>query len=281
MTKKNDFSFLSKVFAVFAFLTLISSVALAQPDPRFDTFALTVTNQLIRFDARSPGTIQQTIPLTGLRPNEVLLAIDFRPATGFLYGLGSSNQIYIVNRNGAVTAVGPQFTPALEGTEFGLDFNPVVDRIRIVSNVGQNLRAHPDTGQIVGNDTRLTYLGFPVTTVVAAAYTNPDTDPATGTVLYVFERDEGLVGTQNPPNDGILNLVGPLGTGTLGTPSGFDIGLDFGGMPPFGYGAVTLPNGTSRLVRIALSNGAATDLGLIGNGTPIRGLALFKGGACY
>ena len=35
---------------------------------------------------------------------------------------------------------------------FGFDFNPAADRIRVVSNTGQNLRLHPDTGAVVDGD---------------------------------------------------------------------------------------------------------------------------------
>ena len=41
---------------------------------------------------------------------------------------------------GAAIAVGAPFTPGTDGTAFGFDFNPTVDRIRVVSDTGQNLR---------------------------------------------------------------------------------------------------------------------------------------------
>ena len=44
------------------------------------------------------------------------------------------------------------FAPLLDGTEFGVDFNPQVDRLRVVSNSGQNLRLHPDTGAVAAVD---------------------------------------------------------------------------------------------------------------------------------
>ena len=46
----------------------------------------------------------------------------------------------------------PAFTPALSGTAFGFDFNPTVDRIRVVSDTGQNLRLNPDTGAVAAVD---------------------------------------------------------------------------------------------------------------------------------
>ena len=91
---------------------------------------------------------------------------------------------------GAATALGTApFSPALSGSAFGFDFNPTVDRIRIVSDTGQNLRAHPDTGAVVAVDGSLRYAITDVAAghdpdVVGAAYTNPDIDPATGTTLF-------------------------------------------------------------------------------------------------
>ena len=35
---------------------------------------------------------------------------------------------------------------ALEGTSFGVDFNPTVDRLRVISDTGQNLRVNVDDG---------------------------------------------------------------------------------------------------------------------------------------
>jgi hypothetical protein len=34
----------------------------------------------------------------------------------------------------------------LDGTFFGVDFNPTVDRLRVISDTGQNLRVNVDTG---------------------------------------------------------------------------------------------------------------------------------------
>ena len=78
--------------------------------------------------------------VTGLQSNETLLGIDFRPATGELYGLGSTSRLYKVDPTTAVaTAVGGQFSRCLSGFSFGFDFNPVIDRIRVVSETNQNL----------------------------------------------------------------------------------------------------------------------------------------------
>src|SRR5438552_16266382 len=68
---------------------------------------LTATNQLITFDTATPGTIASTMPVVGLPVGEDLLGIDFRPATGQLYALGSVGRLYTINYlSGVATVVG-------------------------------------------------------------------------------------------------------------------------------------------------------------------------------
>jgi DNA-binding beta-propeller fold protein YncE len=90
-------------------------------------FAITTTNTLLRFDSGAPGTILSTTAVSGLPVGENLLGIDFRPANGQLYGLGSTSHLYIIDSTtGTATQVGTSpFGAALSGTNFGFDFNPV------------------------------------------------------------------------------------------------------------------------------------------------------------
>jgi hypothetical protein len=44
------------------------------------------------------------------------------------------------------------FSPAILGANASLDFNPTVDRIRLVTASGQNLRLHPELGTVVATD---------------------------------------------------------------------------------------------------------------------------------
>ena len=133
--------------------------------------ALTSANALLVFDSKTPGTATAPVPVTGLAQGETLHGITFRPRNNQLIGLGSSSRLYTINpATGAATAIGPgPFTPALAGTVFGFDFNPTVDRIRVVSDTGQNLRMHPDTGAVAGTDANINPAGLSVS---AVAYTN-------------------------------------------------------------------------------------------------------------
>ena len=68
--------------------------------------ALTSGNRLLFFDSATPGTIASTIGISGLQGGENVLGIDFRPANGQLYGLGSAGHIYTINTTtGAATLV--------------------------------------------------------------------------------------------------------------------------------------------------------------------------------
>src|SRR5262245_49381112 len=140
--------------------------------------ALTTTNQLLTFDSATPNVITRTATVTGLQSGEQLLDIDFRPATSQLYGLGSTGRIYILNPfTGSSTQTGPQLT--LTGTKFAIDFNPVPDRLRVVSDAGQDLRINVDSAaaSAISVDLNLAYATTDVNAgrtpnIVGNAYTN-------------------------------------------------------------------------------------------------------------
>jgi len=104
-------------------------------------YAVTAGNNLISFNAITPGAIIRTVPISGLPQGETIVSIDFRPRTGQLYGLGSASRIYTINTiNGAATPAGPAFTPALNGTAFGVDFNPIHAGIGAIDRSGSRNR---------------------------------------------------------------------------------------------------------------------------------------------
>lgn len=73
------------------------------------SLALTTANELLAFDTASPGTVVSTTRITNLQAGESIVAIDVRPATGQLYGLGSTSgqSLFSINlRTGAATKLG-------------------------------------------------------------------------------------------------------------------------------------------------------------------------------
>lgn len=143
------------------------------------------------------------------------------------------------------------FTPALSGATFGFDFNPFVDRIRVVSNTRQNIRLNPETGAVAGADTDLSP-GTPA--VSAAAYTNNQPGGAT-TALFVIDPSTDKLYVMGSPNGGVMTEVGALGINVDGN-NGFDIiGTD-----NKAYALLTIGSAT-KLYSINLSTGAATAIG--------------------
>jgi hypothetical protein len=229
-------------------------------------------NNLVSFSADNPRKLDSSQQITGLPMGVSLRGIDFRPATGELYGVGSDSVVYRVSAvTGKAVAEGPAFTPALNGRYFGVDFNPTVDRIRVTSDANQNLRLNPDTGA----------LGTPVPdgnlnpgdpTVVGSAYTNSwfSASPPATTTLYALDALDDALYIQNPPNDGTLTMPQQLGINVRG-----DSGFDIAGRNNVGYIATASDRRPgAELYRVNVQNGKSIKLGTIGrSGSTITGLA--------
>ena len=237
-------------------------------------FGLTDTNSLVAFNADAP-TKAVNIGVTGLATGETLRAIDFRPATEQLYGLSTANKLYKIDlATGAATPTSTTaITPALSGTAVGFDFNPTVDRIRVVSDADENLRLNPDTGAIAATDTPLAYATGDANAaanpnVTASAYTNNFPGSLStalfgiDTTLDVLVQQGSTGGSPISPNTGTLFTVGALGAGTdFGANTGFDI---FTSASLVSTAYVT---SGSSLYSVNLSTGAATNLGTVSVGT--------------
>jgi Domain of unknown function (DUF4394) len=226
--------------------------------------------QLLSFSADNPRRLDSLRNLTGLPPGVSLRGIDFRPATGDLYAVGSDSVVYRVNPLTAIAvAEGPAFTPPLRGRFFGWDFNPQVDRIRLTSDANQNQRLHPDDANVVGTDTDLNPND---PSVVGSAYTNSSfsaTRP-TATILYALDALDDAIYTQAPPNDGTLSQPKQLDINVRGE-SGFDIA----GKKNVGYVATASDRRPgAELYRVDVLTGDSVRLGQIGRAAHvITGLA--------
>lgn len=232
--------------------------------PNVNFTALTNNNVIVKYNARNLTSPISTTPITGLAGSEQIVSIDYRPATGQLYALGSSSRLYFINEeSGAATALGSaSFTPAVSGANASLDFNPTVDRIRLVTESGQNLRLHPELGTVAATD--ISIAGNANTRIGAVAYTNSMAGAST-TTLYDVDFGEDKLYIQSPPNDGGLQLVG-------------DLTIDFEGQGDFDILAdnsqalaVTNNNSVSKLYTIDLTTGKAVDVGTFG--LPVISLA--------
>ena len=239
----------------------------------YRVYGVTTANNLIQFNSRRPGAILRSVAITGLQGGENIVGIDVRPATGQLFGLGSTSRIYRINPfTGAATFVGT-LTTALAGTNFGFDFNPVPDRIRITSDADQNLRANPADGTNLVDGTLAYAAGDPNAgqnpNIVGSGYTN-SFGGTTTTTLYDIDSNLDILVTQNPPNNGTLNTVGSLGV-NITAEAGFDIASSNNtALAAFQVSGST----TSALYTVDLTTGSAAVLGPIGGGAVVRDIAI-------
>ncbi|MFE3849142.1 DUF4394 domain-containing protein [Flavobacterium sp. LB3P45] len=189
--------------------------------PVIDFYALADGLMIDKFSTANPEVALSSAFISGLQADEKILSIDFRPATGQLYGLGSSSRLYVINpESGIARAIGSgPFSPALSDGIAGFDFNPTVDRIRVVTSSGQNFRLNPETGTVAATDVNIN--GPTGVMVSAVAYTN-NVAGATTTTLYDIDLTSQKLYKQLPPNAGTLVLVGDLGLNIVGD-GGFDI----------------------------------------------------------
>ena len=241
-------------------------------------FGITDDNHLVTFDSE-PTTALSDRAVTGLNgDNERIVAIDVRPATLQLYGISSADRLYRINvSTGAATGIGNALD--LGGNNVGIDFNPAVDRLRVVTDAGQNVRVNPTDGTVV---TDAPLAGTP--TVAGVAYTNNGPPSATypdppTTRLYDIDTAADALFEQTPPNDGTLVPIGPLGVDVAG-PVGFDVSTT--DKPSNGqfetntaYAAMRpVSDNKTRLYVVNLDTGAATARGEIPGEGEVRDIAV-------
>jgi hypothetical protein len=193
-----------------------------------------------------------------------LVGIDVRPSDGKLYGVTPSGDIVIVDaKTGKWTAKAKLSEALPAGAMVSVDFNPVADRMRIITSTGMSLRVNVDDGKATV-DGALKYAETDANKgkqpkVTAIGYTNSFAGTKE-TALYDIDAATGMFLKQAPPNDGVVSGIGALKVAVDG-PIAFDIWSD-------GKGANVgwlLAGGALHSVDIA--TGAAKTIG------PIAGLA--------
>ena len=228
---------------------------------------LVADGTLVCFEDDRPRRADTIGTVYGLDQDVSLIGIDYRPANNTLYGVGNAGGVYTIDANTAQATLVSRLNQPLTGTNFGVDFNPAVDRLRIVSaETGQNLRVNVDDGTTNVDGT----LNIPGATPVnpalgasAVAYTNNDADPNTVTTLFDIDTTNDNVVIQAPANAGSLSPTGKLGVDAA-SPVGFDI------YSSLGYGTTTGlrplatfagPDGKTNLYRVDLLAGRVSQVG--------------------
>jgi DNA-binding beta-propeller fold protein YncE len=182
-----------------------------------------------------------------------IAGIDVRPADGALYALSFSGAVYIIDTATGVATRKSQLRIApTAGGAVTVDFNPVANRLRIITASGANLRANVDDGGVT-KDGDIKMAGAAAPTVIAGAYTNAKAG-ATETTLFDIDST-GRFLKQAPPNEGALIDVGALGASPATIAFDIVTGAD---------GANTgMAIAGGKLHTIDLTTGAATALGRI------------------
>ena len=265
-------------------------------------YAIRPGNELVRFASTDPTAVTTIGTVTGLGSNQTIRGIDFRPRTGRLYATAvttasaanSTLYTYTLNPETAAATLVGQTAAALAGgadVPSGYDFNPTIDRIRYVNANDENARLNPPNGAQAANDADLTPAA--TSTVIAAAYDRnfdrqrvppPPAAPTNNpilTTLYVIDRNDSQLALQGglngspSPDGGIVTDIGSLGfTLNQTNDGGFDIVPGIAGQRAFAALTDSADNLT-RLYTINLATGAATPVGLVGNGmTSVYGIAV-------
>lgn len=230
------------------------------------------SNTLVRFSATSPAAVSASMPISGLNGGDTLVGLDVRPANGVIYAVASSGRLYTIDPANGTAVAGAQIAQPLSGTQFGVDFNPVPDRLRVVSDTGQNLRINVTDGATTV-DGAINPAGRIIGEV---AYTNSAVGPApASTQLYDIDLASNSLLLQNPPNDGTTTLVGPLGV-TLDAGAGVGFDIRTVGATNTAYATLRV-GGTTSLYTVNLANGATTLIGAVGGNPMLRGIAIVDG----
>lgn len=282
----------------------------AAAEPPTALYALTTANSIATITDNASSRAAEPQAVTGITAGEILMAIDVRPQNGRLYGLATTGtgavRLYHIDfGSGAPVATALSAAPVqfddgtaavpIAGTAFDIDFNPTVDRLRVVSNGGFNFRMNPNNGTLVDGNNGVTTTPPPAgvnpdgsikgltTTVDATAYTNNSINVA-ATTQYTLDSTTNNLFIQNPPNSGTQTTPLPLtvggtaidftGDSALDIPPGVNVST--GNTPATGaaFAALTVA-GTPGLYQIELSTGATTLLGTLGT-LSARDIAVYQ-----
>ena len=226
--------------------------------------AVTSNNLLLFFDSATPGTISRSVAVSGLQGGEVLIGMDYRRSNGGLYAVSTNSRLYQLNEStGAATAIGSAggFTiSSLSGQIVGFNFDPISDRIRLVS-VNQNIRIHPDTGVTSNVDTTLFYVPLDAHDGnqpggVALAYTNNYLGAQTS-LVYAIDSTYDVLDVVDPANTGHVHTLAPIGVN-----SGFRMGFDISGVTGTAYACLSVSN-VPTFYSINLGTGVTTSFGRV------------------
>ena len=185
---------------------LLPALALAMPARAADMVALDASGKLIRFTDDKPGVVTwRSIKGASSR----MVGIDVRPADGKLYGLAADGGVWLLDPATGMATMKSKLNVAAAPDAMVVDFNPVADRLRVVSAGGRSLRINVDTGETT-EDGKLAYAAGDANAgkapgVSAGGYSNSGVGPKpAATALYEIDSATKAMVVQDPPNAGTL-----------------------------------------------------------------------------
>jgi hypothetical protein len=251
-------------------------------------YVLTTDGRIALVPESQPGLATAATAVSGLVAGDLLVGVDVRPQNARLYGLGFNSaagtvQLYLLTVDGAGARASPVgaaavFDVPILGAQFGIDFNPTVDRLRVVNDAGQNFRLNPTNGAPVDGNPGLAgvqmdgVINGGTTVLHDTAYVNNHIN-VTVTTQYTLDSTSNRLFIQNPPNNGTqtapvnVTLGGsPLDFGgECGLDIPFDVTVSVANSIASGKGLAALSvGGISGLYRIDLTSGGATLVGAFG-----------------
>lgn len=262
-----------RALSIICAVAALATSAGARAEALYGVTDASIGQALFMFDSANAAGSTTIATITGLGVGQIVRGIDFRPADGLLYAITTTAEaptdarLYTINlSDGAATAVGTGFTLAGNtSSRFSVDFNPVVDRLRVVTGDGQNYRVNPIDGTLVARDTSLLD-GDDTPLISGIAYTNSFVG-ATQTTLYAYDYltdTVGMIGslngTPNSPNGGLYTPIGDSGVVTFSAAAGMDISGTTG-IAYFAADDNDSPGAASELYSVNLSTGALTWVG--------------------
>lgn len=235
-------------------------------------YALTSTGKILGFDSSAPDQIDSEVSVSGLSSDESLVQIAYRPATGGYYCLTSEERLCTVDpSSGSVSLVSTEAFSSVALPNAAIDFNPVADRLRVVSNV-KNLRVNPADGSLQATDTDLAYdedddNADRSPQLAAIAYDHNDSGASSTTLYGLDVVTQSLVrvgsegGSPNSPNGGLLFTIAKTAVAFTANAA---LDIEPGGDTAY---AVLGANGVgAALYRLDLSDGSADLVGSIDDG---------------
>lgn len=204
----NSFNTLLTAAVTTATLSLAAGTASAAT-----LLALGADGQLFKIDSASQKV---TATMSASSPSP-LRGIDVRPANGMLYALGGDNQLYTLDLSTGAASKVASLNKQLPGSgQAVIDFNPVADKMRMLAADGTNFRVNVETGEVTVDGSVAyaadgAYAGKSAQ-VVAGAYTNSYAGTQ-ATSLYNVDLASSSLMLQNPPNDGVQQVVGMVADG--------------------------------------------------------------------